>query len=481
MAEPVLATTSKSGAPNLAHRTYYINRELSWLDFNERVLEEALDERLPLLERVKFLSIFSSNLDEFFMIRISGLRSQLEAGILKAPPDGMTPGEQLAEIRERLQPMLKAVMKCWHQDLLPKLASAGINVLAYDQLKSRQRKLLRRHFKSEIFPVLTPLAFDPGHPFPHISNLSINLAVEIRDPQEGERFARVKVPHLLDRMLRIPSEEKADQYERLGLSEPASDNFVWLEQVVIANLDLLFPGLDVVSAHPFRVTRDADVEIEEDEASDLLTAMQEVVGQRHFGSAVRLEIAKRMPDRIRSILIGNLGVAPYQIYEVDGPMGGSSLMELMRVDRPDLKDPPFKPRVPPALKTEESIFTVLKERDVLLYHPYDSFKPVVDLIRKAASDPNVVAIKQTLYRVGPNSPIVMALREARENGKQVSAIVELKARFDEENNIVWARALEQAGVHVIYGLVGLKTHAKMCLIVRREADGIKRYVIYSTP
>jgi polyphosphate kinase len=480
MAEPVLATTSKSGAPNLAHRTYYINRELSWLDFNERVLEEALDERLPLLERVKFLSIFSSNLDEFFMIRISGLRSQLEAGILKAPPDGMTPGEQLAEIRERLQPMLKAVMKCWHQDLLPKLASAGINVLAYDQLKSRQRKLLRRHFKSEIFPVLTPLAFDPGHPFPHISNLSINLAVEIRDPQEGERFARVKVPHLLDRMLRIPSEEKADQYERLGLSEPASDNFVWLEQVVTANLDLLFPGLDVVSAHPFRVTRDADVEIEEDEASDLLTAMQEVVGQRHFGSAVRLEIAKRMPDRIRSILIGNLGVAPYQIYEVDGPMGGSSLMELMRVDRPDLKDPPFKPRVPPALKTEESIFTVLKERDVLLYHPYDSFKPVVDLIRKAASDPNVVAIKQTLYRVGPNSPIVMALREARENGKQVSAIVELKARFDEENNIVWARALEQAGVHVIYGLVGLKTHAKMCLIVRREADGIKRYVHLGT-
>jgi polyphosphate kinase len=253
-----------------------------------------------------------------------------------------------------------------------------------------------------------------------------------------------------------------------------------LEQAVIPNLDLLFPGLDVVSAHPFRVTRDADVEIEEDEASDLLTAMQEVVGQRHFGSAVRLEIAKRMPDRIRSILIGNLGVAPYQIYEVDGPMGGSSLMELMRVDRPDLKDPPFKPRVPPALKTEESIFTVLKERDVLLYHPYDSFKPVVDLIRKAASDPNVVAIKQTLYRVGPNSPIVMALREARENGKQVSAIVELKARFDEENNIVWARALEQAGVHVIYGLVGLKTHAKMCLIVRREADGIKRYVHLGT-
>lgn len=480
MTKAASTITPKSGAPNLAHRTYYINRELSWLDFNERVLEEALDERQPLLERVKFLSIFSSNLDEFFMIRVSGLRSQLEAGILKAPPDGMTPGEQLAEIRERLRPMLKTITTCWQEDLLPKLARAGINVLNYDQLKSRQRKLLRRHFKSEIFPVLTPLAFDPGHPFPHISNLSINLAVEIRDPQEGERFARVKVPHLLDRMLRIPSEEQADEYERLGLREPAAENFVWLEEVVTANLDLLFPGLEVVSAHPFRVTRDADVEIEEDEAADLLTAMQEVVGQRHFGSAVRLEVAKDMPERIRSILVGNLGVAPYQVYELKGPMGRSDLMELMRVDRPDLKDPPFKSRIPPALRTEESIFSVLKERDVLLYHPYDSFKPVVDLIRKAASDPNVVAIKQTLYRVGPNSPIVKALREARENGKQVSAIVELKARFDEENNIVWARALEQAGVHVVYGLVGLKTHAKMCLIVRRDADGVRRYVHLGT-
>ena len=480
MTKTASTITPKGGAPNLGHRTYYINRELSWLDFNERVLEEALDERQPLLERVKFLSIFSSNLDEFFMIRVSGLRSQLEAGILKAPPDGMTPGEQLAEIRERLRPMLKTVTTCWQEDLLPKLARAGINVLNYDQLKSRQRKLLRRHFKSEIFPVLTPLAFDPGHPFPHISNLSINLAVEIRDPQEGERFARVKVPHLLDRMLRIPSEEQADEYERLGLREPAADNFVWLEELVTANLDLLFPGLEVVSAHPFRVTRDADVEIEEDEAADLLTAMQEVVGQRHFGSAVRLEVAKDMPEKIRSILVGNLGVAPYQVYELKGPMGRSDLMELMRVDRPDLKDPPFKSRIPPALRTEESIFSVLKERDVLLYHPYDSFKPVVDLIRKAASDPNVVAIKQTLYRVGPNSPIVKALREARENGKQVSAIVELKARFDEENNIVWARALEQAGVHVVYGLVGLKTHAKMCLIVRRDSDGVRRYVHLGT-
>ena len=480
MAEPAALQSPKGRAPNLAHRTYYINRELSWLEFNARVLEEALDESNPLLERVKFLSIFSSNLDEFFMIRVSGLRNQLEAGTLKPPPDGMTPGEQLAEIRERLQPMLKVTTTCWKQDLLPKLAEAGINVLTYDELKKKQRKLLRRHFKSEIFPVLTPLAFDPGHPFPHISNLSINLAVEIHDPSEGERFARVKVPHLLDRLLRIPSEEKADEFERLGLREPVADNFVWLEEVVTANLDLLFPGLEIISAHPFRVTRDADVEIEEDEASDLLTAMQEVVGQRYFGSAVRLEVAEAMPERIRSILVGNLGVAPFQVYEVEGPLARSDLMELMRIDRPELKYPPFKPRVPPALSTEESIFKVLRERNVLLYHPYDSFKPVVRFVRQAASDPDVVAIKQTLYRVGPNSPIVQALQEARENGKQVSAIVELKARFDEENNIVWARALERAGVHVVYGLVGLKTHAKMCLVVRREAEGVRRYVHLGT-
>jgi polyphosphate kinase len=475
MAEPrsLQPTDSGSGGtPNLGHRTYYINRELSWLEFNARVLEEALDDRNPLLERVKFLSIFSSNLDEFFMIRVSGLRTQLEAGILKAPPDGMTPGEQLAEIRTRLHPTLEKRAACWKDDLLAKLRDAGIAILSYDNLKKKQRKLLRRHFKSEIFPVLTPLAFDPGHPFPHISNLSINLAVEIRDPEEGERFARVKVPSTLDRLLRIPSEEKADDYERLGLKEPAATNFVWLEEVVMANLDLLFPGLEIVSAQPFRVTRDADVEIEEDEASDLLIAMQEVVGQRHFGS--------EMPERIRSILIGNLGLAPFQVYEVEGPMGLSDLMELTRLDRAELKDPPFLPQISPAFASEESIFSVLRERDILLYHPFDSFNPVIDFVRTAASDPHVVAIKQTLYRVGPNSPIVEALREARENGKQVSAMVELKARFDEENNIVWARALERAGVHVVYGLLGLKTHAKMCLVVRREMDGIRRYVHLGT-
>jgi len=469
------------GEPNLNHPTYYLNRELSWLRFNERVLEEALDPSNPLLERVKFLSIFSSNLDEFFMIRVSGLRRQLAGGALKAPPDGMTPAEQLAAIRAELQPALGQVAGCWRDDLLPKLRQAGIRLLRHEDLKSKQRKLLRRHFQTEVFPTLTPLAFDPGHPFPHISNLSINLAVVVNEPGHGERFARLKVPHMLDRLLRVPSEDKADLHQRLGLEEPRFNNFVWLEEVVEANLDLLFPGLDIVDAYPFRVTRDADVEIEEDEASDLLSAMQELVGQRHFGSAVKLEVDDRMPERIRTILVRNLGLAPYQVYAVDGPLGMSDLMQLTRLDRPELKDPPFLPEPLTATTPDGGdLFATVRRRDVLLYHPYDSFKPVVNFVRQAARDKNVLAIKMTLYRVGPNSPIVQALMEAREDGKQVSVLVELKARFDEENNITWARSLERAGVHVVYGLMGLKTHAKMCLVVRKERDGIKRYVHLGT-
>jgi polyphosphate kinase len=458
----------------------YINRELTWIAFNRRVLEEALDEGHPLLERVKFLSIFASNLDEFFMIRVSGLRRQLTADTWKTPPDGMTPAEQLIAIRRELLPELSQQSDCWHFDLLPKLRQAGIEVLNYDELKNKQRKLLRRYFEREIFPVLTPLAFDPGHPFPHISNLSMNLAVAVSDPQHGQRFARLKVPGNFPRLVPIPSEEKADEYERLGLAEVRYNNFVWLEQVVVANLDMLFPGLDIVAAHPFRVTRDADQEIEEDEAADLLAMTEENVRLRHFGSAVRLEVDNAMAERIRDILVNNLRLAPYQVYTADGPTGMADLMELTRIDRPDLKDRPFQPTTPPSLVGEASIFSVIKHRNILLYHPYDSFTPVVDFVRQAASDPDVLAIKQTLYRVGPNSPIVDALMEARENGKQVAVLVELKARFDEANNIVWARALESAGVHVVYGLVGLKTHAKICLVVRKERDGITRYVHMAT-
>lgn len=477
---PSKNNSRSSGSPNLGHRTYYFNRELSWLEFNRRVMEEALDERNPLLERVKFVSIFSSNLDEFFMVRISGLRRQLAAGAVEPPIDGTTPAEQLEAVRTRLLPMLDELHLCWRDQLVPALEQEGVRILRWDDLKSLHRKELREQFKNEISPALTPLAFDPGHPFPHISNLSINLAVEIEDATVGARFARVKVPHLFDRLLPLPAKGKSATRQRLGLGAGDPVDFVWLEEVISANLDLLFPGMEIVGVHPFRVTRDADFEIEEDEAADLMEAMQEVVDRRQFGSAVRLEVGTQMPRRIREILTRNLELAPFQVYETDGPLGSSDLMQLASLDRPDLKLPPFAPAASRALQEDESLFSVLRERDVFIHLPYDSFNPVLELIRQASRDPHVVAIKITLYRVGPNSPVVAALREARENGIQVSALIELKARFDEANNIEWAQALEDAGVHVVYGLMGLKVHTKMALIVRREPDGMRRYVHLGT-
>lgn len=457
----------------------FTNRELGWVQFNGRVLEEALDYRHPLLERVKFLSIFSNNLDEFFMIRVSGLRRQLQSGVLSAPPDGMTPSEQLAAIRGELLPQLAAQMDCWQLDLSKALREADLAVLTYEELKGKQKKLLRRHFKREIFPALTPLAFDPGRPFPYITNLSMNLAVLINDPARGERFARLKVPPAFPRLLRVPSEESADSYESLGLVE-TSNTFVWIEEVIAANLDLLFPGVEVLAAYPFRLTRDADFEIEEDEASDLSVAVEQGVGLRRFGSADRLEIHHDMPEWVRSMLAKNLGLAPYQVFTVDGPVGLADLMELTDVDRPDLKFEPFLPATSPPFRGANDLFAVMRQQDVVTYHPYDSFAPVVELVRQAARDPKVLTIKMTLYRVGPNSPIVDALLEARENGRQVSVLVELKARFDEENNLGWARQLEKTGVHVVYGLVGLKTHCKLLLIVRRESGGLRRYVHTAT-
>lgn len=467
---------------DLEDSTLYFNRELSLIKFNYRVLEEALDpDRHPLLERVKFLSIFHNNIDEFFMIRVSGLRRQLDLGVVEAPPDGMTPAEQVSAIRLELLPILESAKNCWQNDLKPKLKTAGIHILSYPDLKGKQRRLLRKYFEREIFPVLTPLAFDPGHPFPHISNLSINLAVVVTDPSKGLRFARVKIPGFLPRLLRIPEEDKAENYEISSLNLVDDTNFVWIEEVIAQNLAMLFPGLTVEKAYPFRVTRDADLEIEEDEASDLLAFIQESVGMRQFGSAVRLEVHTDTPRHIRDILLENLGIAPYLLYSVDGPMGLSALMELTSVNRPDLQDLPFVPYVSPSIVKSGSMFSAIRRRkNILLYHPYDSFTPVVDFLLEAARDPQVLAIKQTLYRVGPNSPVVAALLEARENGKQVAVLVELKARFDEENNIVWAKALEHAGVHVIYGLMGLKTHAKICMVVRRELDGLVRYVHIGT-
>ena len=467
-------------AIDLQDARLYLNRETAWLQFNWRVLEEALNADNPLLERVKFLSIFTTNLDEFFMIRVSGLSRQVTGGVLEAPPDGMTPLEQLAAIRKTLLGHLEQALDCWHRDLSPRLRDSGVPILGMSELGHHQKDWLRRYFAREIFPALTPLAFDPAHPFPHISNLSFNLAVVVSDPQGGERFARVKISDVSPSLVRLPNEADLEKNPETDGIEVQANNFVPVEEVVAANLDMLFSGIDVVAAYPFRITRDADLEIKDDEASDLLTSVEAQIEMRHWGSVVRLEIDRNMPERIRDVLMRNLELEPFQVYTIDGPLNLAGLMELNRVERPDLKDQPYPPVIAAPLAKRERLFDTIRRQDVLLYHPYDSFVPVVDFIREAASDPDVLAIKQTLYRVGPNSPIVAALTEARENQKQVAVLLELKARFDEENNIAWARALEDEGVHVVYGVLGLKTHAKMCLVVRRDPDGIRCYVHMGT-
>jgi polyphosphate kinase len=458
----------------------YINRELSLLEFQRRVLEEALDTNNPLLERVKFLAIVASNLDEFFMVRVSGLKKQLFAGIFDLPPDGLTPAEQLAAIRKFALQLMVQSRECLLKDLLPALDKAGIHILDYKDLDERQKTNIKAYFDEVIFPVLTPLAFDPGHPFPHISNLSLNLAVLIRDQEQHQHFARIKVPDTLPRL--VPIKRSSGSVRKDG-TVPYHHYFVWLEQVIAVYLDALFPGMEVMEAHPFRVTRDADMEIQELEADDLLESMEQNVRQRRFGSVVRVTVNDAMPAHIRDILVENLEVERNDIYTLIGPLGLSGLMQLYSVDRHDLKDPPFIPALPPKLKSEQydgNLFAAMRNEDILLHHPYESFLPVVDFLKTAARDPDVLAIKQTLYRVGRNPPVVQSLLEAVENDKQVAVLLELKARFDEESNIGWAKKLESAGVHVIYGLLGLKTHSKVALVVRKEGEGIRRFVHLGT-
>ena len=453
----------------------YINRELSWIRFNRHVLDEARDESHPLLERVKFLAIFANNLDEYFMIRVSGLQRQLIKGVLKSPPDGMTPTQQLDAIRQMLIPELEVQYAIWHEEILPELDAAGIHIHMYASLSETQKASMHAFFVNEVFPVLTPLAFDSSHPFPFISNLSLNLAIIIRDPEKKEYFARVKVPtNLFSRLVRIPPGES-------GVRTSDNDvHLVYLEEIIAAHLDMLFPGMDVVASFPFRITRDADLEIEVDEASDLLTTVEEIMEQRARGKPVRIEMECSSHENICHMLEKKLGVTPDMIYRVGHPVGMADLMQLMSLDRPELKDVPFAPSVPDEIGEGKDIFSAIRRHDILLYHPYNSFTPVINLLRQAAHDPDVLAIKITLYRVGSNSPIVKALMEARENGKAVAALIELKARFDEENNIGWARALEHEGVHVVYGVIGLKVHAKLCMVIRREKDGIRRYVHMGT-
>lgn len=460
---------------DLKNPSYYINRELSQIEFNRRVLAECANEEHPLLERTKFVAIFSANMDEIFMVRVSGLKQQVLLGISDTPPDGLTPREQLVAVHRSVTHLFAEAMEHWGESLRPALAKEGIHVLNYDQVTKRQSKKLRDYFEREIFPVLTPLVFDPAHPFPHISNLSLNLAVAIEDPETGEsHFARVKVPAALPRLVPL---NPLDPDELLP---PKVQKFVWVEQVIAENLDRLFPGMTIKAAYPFRVTRNTDMEIQEEEADDLLLTMEENLRQRHFGRVVRLEIDETTPDEIRDLLMINLKIGNYDVYTANGPLGLSSLWELHKLERPELKDETFQPRIPSIFRLPENIFNILQREDVLLHHPYDSFVPVVNLVETAAEDPDVVAIKMTLYRLGPNPPIVHALMHARENGKQVAVLVELKARFDEESNIEWARALENAGVHVTYGLLGLKTHSKILLIVRREREGLRRYIHLST-
>ncbi len=456
--------------PDYLPEDRYLNRELSWIDFNARVLALSEDPQLPLLERVKFLAIFASNLDEFFMVRVAGLKRQVEAGLSSRGSDGRTPREQLAAIAEKVEPLVHRHDRLFLDEILPSLGKESVDVLRWADLEESQRHELNEVFRDQIFPVLTPLAVDPGHPFPYISNLSLNLAVIVNEPEsDRSHFARVKVPPLLPRFIELSEGEV----------------FVPIEDVIAANLGQLFAGMTVVEHYYFRVTRNADLEVNDDGAEDLLQALEEELRKRRFSPAVRLEIEESMPGHVLELLRRELEVGEEDVHALAGLLDLTGAWDLYRIERPELKDPPFHPATSPDLQlTEEGsadVFEVLRKKDVLVHHPYESFATSVEeMVEQASDDPDVLAIKQTLYRTSGDSPIVTALIDAAESGKQVVVLVEIKARFDERANINWARALEQAGCHVVYGLVGLKTHAKLCLIVRQERNKLRRYVHVGT-
>jgi len=470
----------------------YINRELSWLEFNYRVLAQALDEHTPLLEQAKFSAIFSNNLDEFFMVRVASLKSQIEAGVSSLSDDGLTAQQQLQAIRTKLRPLLEMQQKHYRHSLKSHLSDYGVHLIDYANLNGDQREWLNSYFQNAIFPVLTPLAVDPSHPFPFISNLSLNVAALVRDPDSGQQeFARVKVPQKnLPRFVQIPPHLSGKQPEPVYTAVP-------LEQVVAFNLGLLFPGMHVEGHYFFRVTRDADLELRDLEADDLMEALEEGLRKRRRGGeVVRLEVADEMPEAVVQLLMDGTAVEAEDVYRVNGPLGLDDLMSLLAIPLPQLKEKPHKGRTSPALartqksqledgsiKAEEfeSIFSVIRRGDVLLHHPYDLFSTSVEeFLNQAADDPSVLAIKMTLYRTSKDSPVVKALIRAAENGKQVMALVELKARFDEDNNIQWAKQLEASGVHVVYGVLGLKTHTKILLVVRKEKERLNSYVHIGT-
>jgi polyphosphate kinase len=461
---PVAPRRETISLPRLDSPELYLNPHLCLLAFQRRVLEEAQDKNTPLLERVKFISILSSNLDEFFMVRVANLWQQLETRTTETSIDGRSPLEQLELIRVELTGLMDEIYRLWREEITPELRNAGIRILNLDELNAAQRAFVDDYYAREVSPVLTPLAVDQGRPFPHISNLSLNIGASVTNGDGVERFARIKVPGTLPQLLSVPA-------------EPGEIAYVWLEQVVIANLGNLFPDMEIVKADVFHVTRDAELAIQELETEDLLESIQEAVWQRRFRNAVRLQVEASMPQKLVDLLTSNLELDQNDVYRVD--IG--RVKALLNVDRPALNDKPFIPSTPKGFSGPRSeIFKTIQEGDVLLHHPFESFQPIIDFLRAAAEDPDVLAIKMTLYRVGRNSPIVETLLDAIQNGKQVAVLVELKARFDEESNIEWAQKLEREGVHVVYGLPNVKVHCKMAMVVRREGDRIRRYLHLGT-
>jgi polyphosphate kinase len=462
------------GEPHLSDPSLYLNREVSWLDFNERVLQLAEDEELPLLERVKFCAIYTTNLDEYYMVRVAGLHDQIEAGVENPSQDGATPSQTIGLIREQVLELGGRLTACFEQRLRPALARNGIHLVGFEELDERQRTHLAKHFQQVIFPTLTPLAVAPGRPFPYISNLSLSLAVLVRDPVTDQTvFARVKVPtEILPRFIEVPAGE-------------GEVTLVALEEVIAHHLGALFPGMEIVDHHLFRVTRDADLEVSDD-AADLLQAVEDELRRRRFGEIVRVELGAHCSAPLRSELVGLLGVAEEEIYPVDGLLDMGSLWQIVRLPgMPELRDPPMSPITHPRLLRHEGerpdVLAAMREGDLLVHHPYDSFSTSVErFVQQAVADPDVLAIKLTVYRTSDDSPLVPALIDATESGKQAVALVELKARFDERMNIHWAKALEEAGVHVVYGQPALKTHVKCVLVVRREGEGVRNYVHIGT-
>lgn len=461
-----MSTVKRGAKPKKwQHSDKYLNREYSWLQFNRRVLEEAANSKNPLLERLKFLAIFESNLDEFYMVRVSGLIEQYESGVFELSPDGMTPNEQLSLISKSALPLRKTAGEIWHNELMPQLKESGVEILTYSQLSARQKHDMHELFDHELFPVCTPLLLDPAPSVPFISNRSLNLVVVLQDEAGTVRLARVKIPDVYRRMIRVSKRRH---------------EYVFSEDVIQQNLQALFPGVSILGSYLFRVIRDADVEIRELEAGDLIDSIEQTLRLRRFGDPVLLEVSSLMPDEVRQTLMRILKLEESDVFPVEGLIGMSGFWELASIDKPALRFAAHHPYLAESLSTASQVFSAAADGDVLFHHPYDSFRPIEEFVAAAAKDPAVVGIKQTLYRVGSESPIVESLLAAAEAGKQVAVMVELKARFDESNNLIWARALERAGAHVSYGFPELKTHCKLCLIVRRESSGIRTYAHIGT-